>query len=90
MGYYYDWVDSRWLPIDHQRRVTLKQQRRIDRRRDLLQRLLLEIARGNNSVTRLYAQLLARALLQTDEMIMREDGQRVVGLLEPAQKTVNG
>ena len=78
MGYYYDHVDRKWEPIDHDRRLTGKQKQRLSRRKHLIVDLLTEINTGQNSVTALYAGLLARALVKTDELLMREYGETVI------------
>lgn len=78
MGYYYDHVDRKWEPIDHDRRLTGKQKQRLSRRKHLIVDLLTEINKGQNSVTALYAGLLARALVKTDELLMREYGETVI------------
>lgn len=77
MGYYYDWIERKWLtgeqvkPTAHQRRLRL-------RRRTLLQELLTEIEQGGD--TGLYAGLLARTLVQTDEELMRQLGRQIADI----------
>ena len=80
MGYYYDHVDRKWEPIDHDRVLTTKEKRRLSRRRQLIENLLTEINKEQNSVTGLYAGLLALALVKTDELLMRELGEIVAKL----------
>jgi hypothetical protein len=43
----------------------------------LIAQLLAEITEGRNSDATLYAALLARALVTTDEELMREYGQQI-------------
>lgn len=77
MGYYYDHIEEKWQPIDHDRVLTAKQKRRLSRRRLLIEDLITEIERGCNSLTHLYASLLLRTLVKTDELLMREYGETV-------------
>jgi hypothetical protein len=79
MGYYYHWVDKRYQPLDHHRKLTATQQRQLSRRRNLVADLLVEMAAGD-SVVQLYAGLLARTLICTDQDLMREFGEQVVKL----------
>jgi hypothetical protein len=85
MGYFYDWVDQRWQPLDHHRRLTGVQRRQINRRRNVLADLLVEMIEGD-STTQLYAGLLARTLICADQDLMREFGERVVKLSRSPQR----
>jgi hypothetical protein len=74
--YYYDWVQERWVePTSTE--STPAQKRQCARRRDLIEGLLDEIAAGDG-ITTLYAGLLARQLITTDEVLMRAYGREVV------------
>jgi hypothetical protein len=78
MGYYYDWVDRKWVP--RQDATPTPAQRRLTaRRRDLIRNLLTEIEHHGDSVVYLYTALLTRTLVQRDEELMREFGKQVVG-----------
>ena len=79
MGYFYDWVDRKWEPIDHDRKPTVYQKRLLAERGRLIDNLIEEIER-NDGVTGLYATLLARALVKTDEFLMRAHGERIAHL----------
>src|SRR5262245_17440920 len=82
MGYYYDHVASQWVPIQHDRKLSLKQRQQISRRRVLIDNLLQELeAEDVKSVTRLYAQLLLPTLASTDELLAREYSRRIASLL---------
>jgi hypothetical protein len=83
MGFYYDWLERKWQPSDRARELTLPQRQQIARRRALLDQVCTEIERGGNSDTGLYARLLARALVRTDELLMREHGKQVAVLTDP-------
>jgi len=72
MGYYYDWVNEKW----QHRPGPVLPERRYRRRETLLRYLLAEINDGD-SLTSLYAGLLARALVVLDEELMNEYGERV-------------
>jgi hypothetical protein len=76
-GYYYDWIREQWRQGE---RTTLTHAERVrcGQRRTLLMALLTEIRAGGDSVTTLYAQLLARHLITRDEALMREFGRVVV------------
>jgi hypothetical protein len=88
MGYYYDWIDGKWAELDHTRKLTNKQRQIIDRRRELVGELVKEIAEGGESVIGLYARLLAGALVQSDEILMREMGKQIAGLSKD-EATIN-
>lgn len=85
MGYFYNHLEERWDPIDHERKLTRGQKRRIQRRGELIADLITEIERGKGSVTKLYAGLLARTLASTDEILLREYGQRLAEMTTPPQ-----
>jgi hypothetical protein len=82
MGFYFDWVDRKWVPKDHDARPTPAQRRQRERRRTLLGNLITEIEQGGNGVTCLYAGLLARTLVQADEELMQEYGKQVVHITD--------
>ena len=79
MGFYYDRIDEKWVPLDHDRKLTSRQRRELARHKALLICLLAELKTGNNSnsVITLYARMLARALVQSDQELMQALGQRV-------------
>ncbi len=76
MGFYYDWCDEKWKPIDHDRALTAAQRRQLSARGRLIEILIEEIS-GGDSITALYAGLLARTLVATDEVLMRKYGERI-------------
>ena len=84
---YYDWLEKQWRPMQPCSH-TLKQCEQWARRRQLLNHLLVEIERGDSSVTRLYASLLSRTLL-ADPDLMREFGQRVAKLIDVEREVKN-
>jgi hypothetical protein len=77
MGYYYDWLEGRWDPIDHYRELTRQERRTIERRRTVIEVLITEIAESDDSIIKLYAGLLARTLTATDELLIREYSKRL-------------
>jgi hypothetical protein len=83
MGFYYDYVDRKYQEIDHHRELTPQQKRSISRRRSLLDELFAEIEHGGDSNAGLYARMLARALVKTDEILMRDLGEQVGVLTDP-------
>ncbi len=80
MGYYYDWFDGKWVPIDHDRKLTRSQQRLLSRRRILIDEVLAEIDSGGT--VGLYARMLLRELVRSDEALMREYSKEVARLLD--------
>jgi len=70
MGYFWDALEDKWKPIDHHRRLTPEQRAVLDRRRQLIQQLMVEIEHGDG-VTALYAGLLARTLTASDQELIR-------------------
>ena len=88
MGYYFDWVNQKYHPIEHDREITPALQRKLVRRAQLVTALVTEIEKGGDQITRMYANLLARTLVCTDELLMREHGERVakLSLDEPRKK----
>lgn len=87
MGFYFDWIEQKWRPINHNRKINPYQKRCIFRRRELIEDLLREIASGGNMMTGLYANLLLRTLVKTDESLMRQYGERVAKL-SPEEKII--
>jgi hypothetical protein len=78
MGYYYDWINAKWIERERGLRPTIGPSvRRRRRRRTLIGELLTEIAEGHDSDATLYATLLARALVTTDEELMKEYGEHI-------------
>jgi hypothetical protein len=75
-SFYYDWLAQTWTPRPSTKR-TAAQKSRCKLRHNLLSNLLVEIEHGGNGVARLYALLLARTLVATDEILMREFGKHV-------------
>jgi hypothetical protein len=76
MGFYYDWINSRWVDKQHAHEPT---PRRRAAQQNLLPALLVEMEQGS-SETRLYAGLLARAIVVQDYGLMREYGKQVARL----------
>lgn len=79
MGYFYDWLENRWVPIDHGRRLTPAQRRQIERHRQLVTDLITEVQKSRGEI-RLYASLLVRALVSSEELLMGEFGRQVAQL----------
>jgi hypothetical protein len=86
MGFYYDHFDERWLPIDHDRRITAELRHTLARRGELIEGCLDEIRNGRDAVAALYAGLLARTLTASDQLLMRKYGQQVTEIAA-ARKT---
>ena len=80
MGYYYDWLEQKWAPIDHGRTLNRREQRRIDRRRALIDDLILEFKCGRDGQIALFAGLLLRALVRSDEQLMRDRGEAIANV----------
>jgi hypothetical protein len=83
MGYYYDRITERWVPRDHDRKITPGVRRVLDRRANLIEDLITEINAPANSDAILYASLLARSLVASDEILMKEFGEEIVRLTDP-------
>ena len=90
MAYYYDHIERQWKPKQQEpewRRVQCRggaysiPLRRIYRK-TILEELFKEIEWYKGGPTVTYAMLLARALVQADEELMREFGERVVQVTE--------
>ncbi len=88
MGYYYDWLERKWLPKSAVK-LTPEQQSRRKFRRDLIADLLLEIENGGDGVACLYATLLAHTLIATDEDLMGDYGQCVAELSEDVDRSTS-
>jgi hypothetical protein len=88
MGYYYDWLERQWLPR-HPRALSPREQRQRDHRAQLLRHLLNELQEDGDSVSQLYAGLLARSLISGDEELMRAFGKEVAERCEGAQSRTN-
>jgi hypothetical protein len=73
MSWYYDWIEKKWQP---KQEPSSCQRQQHPRRRTLLRDLLGEIDTGD-SVTKLYAGLLARAVVAQDQELMKEYGKRI-------------
>lgn len=80
MGYYYDWLNSRWVEKSS---IPPKQPRRTIPRQTLLTALLEEMVKGD-SETQLWAGLLARKLIVGDECLMKQFGKKVAMLTMPS------
>jgi hypothetical protein len=83
MGYYWHYIEDRWVEIDHGRKITRAEQQRTELRRFLVEDLITELKDGADSVAALYAGLLARALVSSDRFLMKDYGETVVRLTEP-------
>ena len=42
MGKYYNWLEGRWVPIDHDRVLAPEQRRQIDRRKTVIEAVIGE------------------------------------------------
>jgi hypothetical protein len=80
MGYHYNWLERRWDPVDHDRKITPEQKEQIQRRQHLLDDVIREIEQNNDSVIKLYGGLFARALTATDELLLRSHSKRLAEL----------
>jgi hypothetical protein len=79
MAYYYDWIDRQWKPSKERMKcVRVWSQHRPRMLKDLFR----EIEKRKGGPTATYAMLLARALVQDDEELMREFGKQVVEVTE--------
>jgi hypothetical protein len=76
MGFYYDWINGSWVDKQLAHEVT---PRRRAAQQNLLPALFIEMEQGS-SETRLYAGLLARAIVVQDYGLMREYGKAVARL----------
>jgi hypothetical protein len=85
MGFYYDWLEERWSPIDHDRVLTRSDRRRIERHGRLIADLLGQLD-DLDGITFLYASLLARTLAASDELLMMEHGEKVATLTAPTNQ----
>ena len=77
MGYYANWLEDRYDPIDHDRVLTAEQRQLIERRKRLIEDLMVEIETSGDSIITLYAGLLARTLTATDELLIRAHSERL-------------
>jgi hypothetical protein len=87
MGYYANWLENRWDPIDHNRVITAEQRQLIDRRKRLIDDLMVEIETSGDSIIKLYAGLLARTLTATDEVLIRACSERLANLTPKKTKS---
>jgi hypothetical protein len=78
-GFYYDWLERKWLPRHPPRQLTAAEQQLRQRRTRLLADLIAELNDGG-SVEQLYGGLLARQLISADEELMRQYGRQVAEL----------
>ena len=83
MGYFRNWLEGRWDPIDHDRKLTREQVQEIERRKALICELIKEIEVSGDSVTKLYAGLLARTLTATDELLLRAHSEQLAKMTTP-------
>jgi hypothetical protein len=89
MPYFYDWINKRWQPYPKGSDPMCPKYttRSFARRFTLLPQLIKEIETGEGEV-KLYAGLLARAIVVSDidPTLMNEFGERIAELTEPEQK----
>ncbi len=83
MGYYWNPLEKRWRPIDHDRKLSRADHARIEHRGELIEQLVVELERECDSMLRLYTELLVRALVSSDEILTRRYGERVAALTAP-------
>ena len=88
MGFYYNWLEERWLPIDHDRKLTTAARHRIEQCSVLIERLLTEMEDGRDGTARLYAGLLVRHLVASDEALMRKYGKQTAVVTAPERASV--
>jgi len=86
MGYYWNPLEKRWRPIDHERKLSRADHARIEHRAGLVEDLVVELERGCDSMLRLYIGLLVRALVSSDEILTRRYGEQVAALTAPEQQ----
>jgi hypothetical protein len=95
MGYFYNYLEKRWDPINHDRQLNRQQRQQIERKKTLIAGLITEIEASNDSVVKLYVSLAARTLAATDELLLRAHGKRLAELgggtqKEPEQRRAAG
>ena len=78
-SYFYDWLEDRWLRIERDRQLSECDRALIKRRQTLIDQLITEIKEGD-SVTGLYAGLLARTLAASDKLLLRKYGKPIAEL----------
>jgi hypothetical protein len=100
MGYFWDQLERKWIPRPRWEKRP-SEWRRVDRRKQLLRDLILEIedspvlppdhfegddaeyfdmTQKNDRAAKLYATLLARSLIGTDEWLMKAYGEQIAKL----------
>ena len=77
MGYYWDYVERKYFPIDHDRMLSQPECWVLEGRGELIDNLLQEVGDPANAITCLYATLLVRALASSDEVLARDFSERV-------------
>jgi hypothetical protein len=90
MGFYWNPIDERWSPIDHERKLSRSDRNRIERRSDLIEGLLAEIKMGRDGIIQLYTGLLVRTLAASDEILMRKYGEQIAVLVKPEGQSARG
>jgi hypothetical protein len=89
MAYVWNPLTERWKELDRDcREATPAQRRRTARRRELIQALLAELeAAPADGVAVLYAGLLARYLVESDDLLLRELGPVVTARTQARQES---
>jgi len=82
MGYYFDWLNERWVekPLVQPRRP-----RRTCSRRTLVTALVEEMQKGDCEA-KLYAGLLVRKLIIGDMALMSEFGKQIAAMIKTSVK----
>jgi hypothetical protein len=84
---HFDHFDHRWTPRPLTPSASLACRQH---RQQLLEQLIREITAGHNSISKLYAGLLARTLCQADPLLMERFGARVAQLVPSAPSDKSG
>jgi hypothetical protein len=85
---YYDWVARKWVPRQIVPETSWQRRRRVKRDK-LIYLVMDEFKFGKDPLTRLYAALLAQALCQTCEDLMKQYGQSVMEETSPDREKVD-
>jgi hypothetical protein len=90
MGLFYNEITKRWNEIDHEMEETDADRTRVRRRKALIKELIAEIRDPNDSISLLYAELLARQIVQSSRFLMKDYGKQIVELTNAREITQMG
>jgi hypothetical protein len=71
MAYYWDPLAERWKPVDRKRKLIPTDHARLDRHATLIEALMTEMKEGVSGLIGVYAPLLTRALIESDELLIQ-------------------